>query len=273
VTFSVAVENPDRGFLASIRLDGSDVRMLVEPPGSRGAAANAAPAVSPDGKRVAFQRAVATPERGLPPFIYLVRLDASRPERRLTRGRAPEVDPAWSPDGRRIAFCRAVHGRFDLFTSAPDGTGVRRLTRTPAVDELGPAWSPDGDRIAFARYQDGPENGSGDLWTTRADGSGAKRLLGGRHDYSSPAWSPDGRRIALVQDGHVAVMDAHGTAPRRITGDGQPMEWRPNWSPDGTRIVFTRDPGTILVVDPDGSHLVEVPFEQPATGAAWEPGA
>jgi len=80
------------------------------------------------------------------------------------------------------------------------------------------------------------------------------------------------RWIALVQDGHVAVMSADGAAaPKRITDEPVLKEWRLSWSPDGTRIVFTRDPGTILVVDPDGSHLAEVPFGKPATGAVWGP--
>jgi Tol biopolymer transport system component len=269
VTFSANAADADRGFLASIALDGSDERSLVEPPGGRGQAGNAAPAVSPNGKMVAFQRAVAMPARPLPPFIYLVPLDASRPERRLTRGHTAEVDPAWSPDGAYIAFAREVRGRFDLFTSAPDGSRLRRLTNTPDFDELGPAWSPDGEWIAFARYHHGVEGGSGDVWEMSANGGGEERLLGGRRDYSSPAWSPDGRRLALVQDGRVAVMRADGAAPHRITRESEGMEWRPSWSPNGTRIVFTRDPGTILVVDPDGSHLVEVPFDKPATGAVW----
>ena len=76
VTYAAEADNPDRGFLASIALDGSDERSIVGPAGRRGAAVNVGPAVSPDGKLVAFQRAV-TPDRPLPPFIYVVPLDAS----------------------------------------------------------------------------------------------------------------------------------------------------------------------------------------------------
>jgi len=271
VTYAAEADNPDRGFLASIALDGSDERSIVGPAGRRGAAVNVGPAVSPDGKLVAFQRAM-TPDRPLPPLVYVVPLDASQPEQRLTRGRAPEVDPAWSPDGSQVAFARAVRGRFDLFACAPDGSRIRQLTDTPDVDEIAPAWSPGGERIAFARYESGVDGGPGDLWVMSANGGGEKRLLADRHNYGSPSWSPDGKRIALVQDGHVAVMRADGAAaPKRITDEPVLKEWRPSWSPDGTRIVFTRDPGTILIVDPDGSRLVEVPFGKPATGAVWGP--
>jgi TolB protein len=58
-----------------------------------------------------------------------------------------DEDPSWSPDGRRIAFQRdfdPVRGQvdYDLFTMRADGTGERRLTRSPGVQDWQPAWSP-----------------------------------------------------------------------------------------------------------------------------------
>ena len=118
VTYTRTVDNPDQGFLGSIKLDGSDLQNVIEPPGAGRAASSGSPSVSPDGTTVALQRAVAGPGGGGPPFIYLIPLDGSKPEHRLTRGHAPEVDPAWSPDGKRLAFARQVNGAFDLFSSA-----------------------------------------------------------------------------------------------------------------------------------------------------------
>ncbi|HEX6653967.1 MAG TPA: hypothetical protein VF072_14570 [Thermoleophilaceae bacterium] len=43
------------------------------------------------------------------------------------------------------------------------------------------------------------------------------------------------------------------------------------WSPDGTRLAFTRDPGMILTMDPDGSHVKRVPFGKSANGVDWVP--
>jgi Tol biopolymer transport system component len=40
----------------------------------------------------------------------------------------------------------------DLFTSNADGSGLRRLTKTPYQDELFPSWDPSGERLAFVRY-------------------------------------------------------------------------------------------------------------------------
>ena len=64
-------------------------------------------------------------------------------KRNLTR--APQHDnwsPAWSPDGSRIAFASTREGgTLSLWTMAPDGSDLRRVT-----DGHGeyPDWSPDG---------------------------------------------------------------------------------------------------------------------------------
>lgn len=55
--------------------------------------------------------------------------------------------PVWSPDGTRIAFSRAVGGGpfSDIWTSLPDGTHPRQVTRTPKpVDEIGVDWGVGG---------------------------------------------------------------------------------------------------------------------------------
>lgn len=53
----------------------------------------------------------------------------------------------WSPDGTRIAFSRAVGGGpfSDIWTSLPDGTDPRQVTRTPEpVNEIGVDWGVGG---------------------------------------------------------------------------------------------------------------------------------
>jgi len=270
VTYTPAVDDADNGFVGSLRLDGSGRRNLVEPRAGE-PASNGSPAVSPSARSVAFQRAIAGPNGPGVPFIYLMPLDGSRAEARLTGGAAPEIDPAWSPDGERIAFARQVHGRFELFSCRLDGSGLARLTNTPKVDEVSPAWSPDGARIAFSRYESGLEHGSGDLWTADAEGGRERMLLGDVHDYAGASWSPDGRRIALLKDSMVAVMDADGGAPRPLTRAGDFKESRPHWSADGRRLAFTRDPGKILTMDSDGTHLRRTPFDASANGVDWVP--
>jgi TolB protein len=273
VTYTPTVDDADHGYLGTVALDGSDLQNVIEPRGSGTAANEGSPSVAPDGRTAVFQSAVAHENAPGVPHVYVIPLDGSKPERRITDGDSPELDPSWSPDGERIAFARQVGGSFDLFSCRTDGSDTVRLTDTPGVDEMSPAWSPDGSEIAFSRYENGIERGSGDLWIARANGARARRLLGDEHDYAGAAWSPDGRRIALLKDSLVAVMSAHGGVVRPLTPAGQVKETRPSWSPDGRRLAYTRDPGKILTMNPDGSDVRRVPFDRAANGVDWVPPA
>ena len=60
----------------------------------------------------------------------------------LTRGRFNSEQPSWSPDGRQIAFVSSSTGFDKLYIMFIDGTGRRRLTRTPRnFEEGGPSWT------------------------------------------------------------------------------------------------------------------------------------
>ncbi len=84
----------------------------------------------------------------------------------------------------------AVYGEYDIFTARPDGSDLRRLTRTPGYDAESTV-SPDGRTILFTSVRDGDL----DLYTMRTDGSGVKRLTD-RLGYDGGAFfSRDGRWI------------------------------------------------------------------------------
>ena len=86
------------------------------------------------------------------------------PARSLTRVSQKwqeDRSPQWSPDGRSIAFSSTRSGFFnaELYLVAADGSGLRRLTRTPgSEDVLGddamPAWRPDGSGLVFVSNRD-----------------------------------------------------------------------------------------------------------------------
>ena len=60
----------------------------------------------------------------------------------LTRGRFNSEQPFWSPDGRQIVFVSSSTGVDKLYIMFIDGTGRRRLTRTPRdFEEGGPSWT------------------------------------------------------------------------------------------------------------------------------------
>ena len=96
-----------------VNADGTGLRLLTEE-----LAYAAAPAWSPDGRRIAFD---ARRDDG-PSEIYVMRADGSN-QRRLTDD-GPNSSPVWSPTGRKIAF---VHDR-EIHVMGAVGENRRPLT-------------------------------------------------------------------------------------------------------------------------------------------------
>src|SRR5437879_6406860 len=132
---------------------------IMQPNGSgrqplAGAEAGFEPAISPNGRRIAFSR---NTDIGVT-AIYIMDLDegVATP---IVGGLTLNPTPVWSPDGCQIAFRSVLEtpggpiGRISIINA--DGTGLRQVTPEHgpldfAFDE-GPTWSPDGTRPAFTR--------------------------------------------------------------------------------------------------------------------------
>ncbi|MGZ4622516.1 MAG: TolB family protein, partial [Blastococcus sp.] len=91
--------------------------------------------------------------------------DAASPAEpvQVTTGDADCSDVTWRPDGAELAFVSARHERADrdlvrdVFTIAPDGTGLRQITGSRG-DCGQPAYAPDGRSIYVTAVPDlGPE--------------------------------------------------------------------------------------------------------------------
>jgi Tol biopolymer transport system component len=178
--------------------------------------------------------------------------------RLLARGQDEDrAGLAWSPDGRRLAFTR----RGELWVMNADGSGQRRLTRTPAAYNgvRGPLWAPDGHRIAFVT-----DFGPG-IEVVNVNGSGRRVLVRGYNMASDFAWSPDGTRFAYSAVA-LYVADGNGRHPKRLTPLDQPYgpPSDPVWSPDGRLIAFVASKtsypanltvGAVYTIWPDGTHL------------------
>jgi TolB protein len=83
------------------------------------------PAWSPDGRRIAFGSS-----RGQNNDIYVLDL-GTRDATRVTTDPSDDINPSWGSDGR-IYFNSNRSGVWEIYVVEPDGTGLTKLTETPA---------------------------------------------------------------------------------------------------------------------------------------------
>lgn len=165
-------------------------------------------------------------------------------QRRETR--ALGAGPAFFPNGRRILFAhKDESGHSHIYTSRPNGTGMRQITFGPNNDTE-PAISPNGWRIAFVSDRDGDGN---DIFTMRANGAGIRILIDGPGQEGGPDYAPGGNRIAFSSSrgrgsSNVFVARANGSRVRRLTRcvsfPGCPAFSDPAFSPRGGRVAVLR---------------------------------
>ncbi|MFN0170729.1 MAG: protein kinase domain-containing protein, partial [Bryobacteraceae bacterium] len=148
-----------------------------------------APAISPDGKLIAYASDRAT-QKNLD--IWVHPLSAGGQPIRITRHEADDFDPAFSPDGGLIAF-----------RSNRDGGGIY-ITPTLGGDERllvrggrGPQFSPDGKWVAFFVSASGFTADS-TTYLVPVTGGEPKPLAPEVPWTASPVFSPEGRNVMLV---------------------------------------------------------------------------
>ena len=94
-----------------------------------------------------------------------------------------ELDPDWQPNGGRVIFQRRENDHWEIYSVAPDGSGLQALTfpTYTLVEKLpsnvAPAWSPDGRQIVYLSNRT-PSQSAGEwaVWVMDADGSHQRPL-------------------------------------------------------------------------------------------------
>jgi Tol biopolymer transport system component len=184
---------------------------------------------------------------------------------------------ASAPRTERLAFGADVQGNVDVYTVRTDGSGLRRLTDSPAFDACS-RYSPDGGWITWCR-------GVGavtEIWVMRADGRRKSQLtrLGGRMTF--PDFSPDGRTVAfsgrlagVSNNNEIYATSRRGDGLIQLTDNSAEDSW-PAYSPDGSRIAFMSSRAgvpQIWVINADGSNPTQLTTDPIAKGQLprWSP--
>lgn len=163
---------------------------------------NVAPAVSPDGKYIAFL----SEKELLSIDLYLADAQTGAIIRKLTsRSSNTHIDEfsfiesagAWSPDSKRFAFSAFSAGRTKLFVI--DVNSGRNL-EVEGMGDVGEfsnlSFSPNGDDIAFT----GLKNGYSDLFIYNLRTKKLTQLTNDKYSDYAPSFSSDGRSLVFTSD-------------------------------------------------------------------------
>jgi eukaryotic-like serine/threonine-protein kinase len=201
------------------------------------------PAISPDGKSVAFTR-----DDGGFRQIWVRLLSGGAPIQ-VTRDAVDHQSPRWSPDsGSLIYYSPPAAEAYGTIWQIPALGGTPR----PLAKSLGPAdLSHDGKRLAFFRF----ENRQFELVVSAVDGSASQvaAQLSAQYNYSYPRWSPDDGNIAYQRNqifrSDIFAVPSRGGEPRAVTSDDVMMSGFA-WLPDGSGIVYSCARGSTIVYSP-----------------------
>ncbi len=169
--------------------------------------------------------------------VYRMALDGGDVVR-LTTNAGDDRAPTWA--GSKVVFVSYRNGNADLYSISVFGGVETRLT-TATSAETAPALSRDATKLAYATGA----SGTGRVWTSLSDGTGAATATAGAGGGAlavegAPSWNPTGDLLVFVSTADGSA-DLWATAPggtaTRLHGTAS-AEVEPDWSPDGTKVVF-----------------------------------
>ncbi len=218
------------------------------------------PALSPDGKTVAFLSGG---------YVWILHAedlragDLPEPWKLGCNGGEGEMD--WSSDGRRLAVATeslTIAESFDFEAKTAQFRTIAEPVKTEDESRhlmcAAPRWSPDGKKIAFMRKL----RGVGRLRVIDVSSEKETTVAEDAHAYEQP-WSPDGQfvvyesgtskevepRIWRIESGPIMVVSADGKQRSEFSGTGQ----TPSWSPRSNRVAFS-DKTECVVTDLEGEE-------------------
>ncbi len=212
--------------------------------------------LSPDGKRVAVNRAV----NG---NVDVWLIDAARGvPTRFTYDAANDGISLWSSDGNRVVFQSNRKGVFNLYSKLSSGSGADELLLESDHSKAPSDWSPDGRFLLFRSID--PQTGF-DLWVLPV--SGDKKpfpFLKTPFEERNGQFSPDGKWIAYQSNEsgrfEIYVLPFPGPGQKfQISTSGGAQ---PRWNKNGKEIFY-------VSLD---SKMMAAPVKLSADGQSLETG-
>jgi len=211
-----------------------------------GGALRSPPAVSADGKSVAFAL-----KRNGKQQMHVMRAEGTRLEPLST-----EVDvrgaASWSPDGKWIVTAGSDREGAGLFKLPVDGGPPVRIAKGPFLD---PVWSPRGDLIVYCGTQVFTLT---PLLAVHPDGTPEKLPeIKVQREGERARFLPDGSGLVYMLGSTLAgqdfwLLDLSTMRSRRLTRLSNPAVMRTfDITPDGSRIIFDRlrENSDIMLID------------------------
>jgi len=218
-------QTPEPHTFYSLGADGTGWRKLYS---ARDVPFCGSPAVSPDGKQIAFDGFAGNLGNSR---VFVMSIDGTG-RRDLCDG----LMPNWSADGKKLACCRNGEA-YGVWIINAEGVPQTKIARG-----WGAQWSPDGKTIA---YTDG-----GAVLTYDVEKEESTTVLKEEDSpyqsiYWNMSWSPDSQRLAFKgtrPNQKMEIASLRMVGPDRelkvhYAGDNR-TENDLAWSPDGRRVVF-----------------------------------
>jgi TolB protein len=149
----------------------------------------------------------------------------------------------WSPEDSSILFSSNRSGNSEIYIKNPDDTTWINLTKNGANDNW-PALSPDEKKIVFQSTR----SGKLDVWIMDKDGSNPRRLTTRPDSDYLPVFTPDGKSITFTswrtesrdedRAPHIYIMNADGSAQRRLVERNMGTSSSVSWHSSGSRLIF-----------------------------------
>jgi len=224
-------------------------------------------ALSPDGKRVAFERA--DPQNTANRNIWLYDFERGVTTR-FTFDSGWDSYPVWSPDDSRIAFGSYRGEFFDLYQKNSNLAGEDELLLKSGIHKTPTSWSPDGRFLLY--FNPVPPS---HVWVLPLGGAAAERkpirVDNSEFNEAVARFSPDGRWIAYSSDEsgkdqiYVRPFDAASMGSSSSGGTPLTGKWMvskdggnaPLWRHDGKELFYMGAGGNLTAVDVSTSGVFQ----------------